>query len=63
MPDILAKDPISEVRPEGFNIGSWLAKDIHKPESVQVVVDKTLAEIKKDFSTFELKSSILLSLK
>lgn len=55
MPDILDKDSIPDPRPEGFSLAAWLGKDNHKPEFVQAVVDKTLAEIKKDFSMFEFK--------
>lgn len=49
MPDILDNDPVPRVYPEGFTLAIWLARERHQPEFVQAVVDKTLAEIKKDF--------------
>lgn len=55
MPDILDKDQVLLEPPAEFNLGEWLGKKSHQLESVQAVVDKTLAEIKKDFSEFEVK--------
>lgn len=59
MPDILDKDPIIDFEnlPEGFTIGGWLGQANHQTEFVQAVIDKTLAKIRVDFSTFEPKSS------
>jgi hypothetical protein len=52
MPDILDNDPIPlpENRPEGFSLQAWLEKPSHQPEFVQPIVDKVLAEMKKQFS-------------
>lgn len=52
MPDILDKDQVALEPPEGFNLGEWLGKANHQLEFVQGVVDSTLAQVKKDFSTF-----------
>lgn len=56
MPDIYDKDPVPIERPEGFNLGEWLGNKNHQPEFVQGVVDRTLAQIKKDFSMSEFKA-------
>lgn len=53
MPDILDKDQVSLEPSEAFNLGEWLGKTSHQLEFVQAVVDRTLAEVKKDFSKFE----------
>lgn len=58
MPDILDKDPVPLGPMEDFNLGEWLGKKSHQLESVQAVVDKTLAEVKKDFSKFKVKRLI-----
>ncbi|KAH0613838.1 uncharacterized protein H6S33_005724 [Morchella sextelata] len=52
MPDILDNDPIPlpENRPEGFSLQAWLEKPSHQPEFVQPIVDKVLAEMKKQFN-------------
>lgn len=69
MPDILDKDQVPLGEPHEdfnlgewveFNLGNWLTKETHQLKFVQGVVDSTLAQVKKDFSTFGPNEKLLI---